>query len=399
MQFSSFMSYEEVSDWVEQFVGNNEGVAQVEVIGQSTEGREIRAVHVTNRVLPDNDKEVALIIIGRHGNEIGTRVVGPALLEWLAAKDASEILDRQHIIVVPIANPDGCARSVFGQPVYHLSSLEKRSLLPLAAKYIPDVVMDIHSVGKETRFGLNWGGLEAIIIDHTAHAGEDQYILREMAREMIHAAAKDGYPFLFHTLEPYQDSRKRADALSEYAFNNHVNEALYNAYHSLTFGMEVNHFVLSPIDTAESGLAVIRSMLKMGNRVFPWEFYVGYPNRIISGDFLASVRPRGKDAQERRNSRREIWSKRGFFKVPFDPYREMHDDHSVRVTVGYAGEEEIAGGITISFRIRGMPKIKRVAINGESADYYMKKDECSTHVFVELEEIKKDHTREIVAEF
>ena len=49
MQFSSFMSYEEVSDWVEQFVGNNEGVAQVEVIGQSTEGREIRAVHVTKR--------------------------------------------------------------------------------------------------------------------------------------------------------------------------------------------------------------------------------------------------------------------------------------------------------------------------------------------------------------
>jgi hypothetical protein len=399
MQFSSFISYEELTDWVEQFVTNNEEISQLEIIGQSNEGRDIRIVHVTNKALPINDKEIALIIIGRHGNELGTRVVGPTLLEWLTSKDARGILDRQHIIVVPVANPDGCAHSVFGLPVYHLSGLEKRSLLPLAAKYVPDVVMDVHSVGKETSSGLNWGGLEAIIIDHTAHAGEDQYILRDMTREIINTAAKKGYPFLFHTLEPYQDLRKKADALSEYAFNNHVNEALYSSFHSLTFGMEVNHFILDPNDTAESGLAVIRPLLEMGNRVFPWEFYPGYPNKILSGDFLASVRPRGTNAQERRNSRKEIWSKRDFFKVPFNPYREMLDDRSVRITVKYSGDDEITSGIAISFRIRGTPKIKRVTINDERVDYYKKNDDCSTHVFVDLETIKNNDTREIVAEF
>ena len=59
----------------------------------------------------------------------------------------------------------------------------------------------------------------------------------------------------------------------------------------------------------------------------------------------------------------------------------------------------VIGGITVSFRIRGMPRIKRVALNGERVDYYKTEDECSTHVFVELEAIKKDDTREIVAEF
>jgi len=220
-----------------------------------------------------------------------------------------------------------------------------------------------------------------------------------MAREMIHAAAADGYPFLFHTLEPYQHSRERADGLTDCTFNNHINAALYDTCHALTFGVEVNHFSLKPRETAESGLAIIKSALKMGNRVFPWEFYAGYPNGIISGDFLASIRPRGKDAGERRRSRKDIWAKRRFFKMPFDPYREMLNKHSVRATVKYAGEEEISGGITVSFRIRGMPGIRSVAVNGQRVDFYRKEDACSTHLFVELAAIEKDDTREIVAEF
>ena len=109
-----------------------------------------------------------------------------------------------------------------------------------------------------------------------------------MAREMIDAAAAGGYPFLLHTLEPYRRLREKADGLADVAFNNHMNAALYNAYHALTFGMEVNHFVLSPRETAESGLAVVASLLKMGNRVFPWERYSGIeryrrPGQPISG--------------------------------------------------------------------------------------------------------------------
>jgi len=169
MKFDSFLNYEILEDWVEAYVSNHEEIARSEVIATSAEGRPIRAVHITNADLPDNDKETALVIVGRHGNEIGTRVVGPAVLEWLASDAAKEILDRQHIIVVPVANPDGCALTVFGLPVYHLSGLEKRSLLPLAAKYPPDVVLDVHSLGKETSMGLNWGGLEAIVIDQKAN--------------------------------------------------------------------------------------------------------------------------------------------------------------------------------------------------------------------------------------
>jgi hypothetical protein len=243
--------------------------------------------------VPIGDKEIALIIIGRHGDELGTRVVGPSILDWLASEAAQKTRDHQHVIVVPVANPDGCVHNVFGLLVHHLSDLEKRTLLPLGEKYVPDIVIDVHSVGKE-KFALNWGGLEGVIIDQNAKAGKDQYILGEMAREIIHGAARAGYPFLLHTLEYYQQLRKKADGLPESKFNNHVNGALYKAFHPLAFGMEVNYFVLSPHDTAQSGLAVITAMLERGNRISPWEYYPGYPNRILSGDFLVWIGPRGK---------------------------------------------------------------------------------------------------------
>jgi len=137
----------------------------------------------------------------------------------------------------------------------------------------------------------------------------------------------------------------------------------------------------------------------MGNRVFPWDYHAGYPNRILSGDFLAWIGPRGRNAHERRTSRKEIWSKRRFFKAPFTPYREMLDMHSARITVKYTGEEPIASGITMGFRIRGTPRITSITMNGEKIDYYIKGDECSTYVFLDLEAIEEDDRRELAAQF
>jgi hypothetical protein len=77
----------------------------------------------------------------------------------------------------------------------------------------------------------------------------------------------------------------------------------------------------------------------------------------------------------------------------------MKDDHSVSITVNYSGEEEITSGITISFRIRGAPKFRKLTANGDSIDYLVKRDECSTYLFVDLEGIRKKDVREIVAEF
>jgi hypothetical protein len=83
-------------------------------------------------------------------------------LDWLASDAARDILTNQQVIVVPVANPDGCAKQIFGLPTDRLSSLEKETVVNFGLSCIPDVVIDVHSVGKQ-KYGYNWGGLEAII--------------------------------------------------------------------------------------------------------------------------------------------------------------------------------------------------------------------------------------------
>ena len=78
MNTRSFPSFEDVYEKVDRFVEKNSEISRSESLGASVEGREIRAVFVTDKSVPVQDKEVAVVVCGRHGNELGTRVVGTA---------------------------------------------------------------------------------------------------------------------------------------------------------------------------------------------------------------------------------------------------------------------------------------------------------------------------------
>jgi hypothetical protein len=398
MDFDSFPSYEELYELLESMVVKNRDLAWFETIGLSLEGRKIRAINVSNKDIPIENKEIVLIVCGRHGDEIGTRVVGLFLLEWLLSGEANHILKYQHIIIVPIANPDACVKGIFGLPKDKLSAMEKDTILKLSHRYIPDTVIDVHSVGQE-KHGYNWGGLQAVVIDRNAKEGEDQYILNLIACNMIQKACENGHHFILHDVEFYRGLASQPKAVAEQAFNNHMNRACYESFHSLIFGVEVNHFIYSPNDTGRSGTEVIKSLLDMGNTIFPWEFYQGYPNRLLSGDFLASIRPKGILAGDRRKSRQEIWNNISGFIKPFTPYREMPNKHTVKVICKYSGAAKIKRGITLCFCLMNKSKIKRVWLNGEPAKHQIKEDPCCLTIFVDVENIQENDEKEIVAEF
>ena len=52
MHFSDYPSYTELRELLESMVLQNDNVAWAETIGNSPEGREIRAIHVTNQEIP-----------------------------------------------------------------------------------------------------------------------------------------------------------------------------------------------------------------------------------------------------------------------------------------------------------------------------------------------------------
>ena len=395
---SSYPSWPELRDRVEQFARKNSHIAHIETIGRTIEGRDVRAVIVTDKGNALENKEIVLVVMGRHGDELGTRAVALRLLEWLSSGQAKSILANQVIIVIPVANPDGCANDTFGLPSDRISKLEKESVVQFGLSFVPDVVLDVHSVGKG-KHGYNWGGLEAVIFDEAARFGEDPYILHTLADLMIQGAARKGFPFLLHRTGFYRDLRKKAAAIAHDAFNNHLNKIFYETCHALTFGIEVNHFVLNPQEAAESGLAAIVALLKTGNSAFQWESSPGYPNRILLGDFSASIRPRGKTAADRRTSRHEIWSHRLLFNSAFTPCRKMENTHSVEVSFSFCGQKPLQGGLTAAVRLRGRPRIERIEVNGSTAPYLSKKDPCSIYLFIDLEFIEPGDINKIILEF
>ena len=360
---NKFPSFDDICRKAEAFVEQNPGIARMESLGTSPEGREVLAVEVTDVGVPLEQKQVAFVVCGRHGDELGTRVVGPAVLNWLASEDAAETRRRQLVVVVPVANPDGCVREEFFAPSDGLSETEDKTIAALAERYRPDAVVDVHSLGPT---GHDY---EMVITAHTTRCGEDQFVHNLLATKMVQAAARQGYPFGIHAV-----------GLTD-GYNNFFSGICYEHFHSVVFGMEVNHFALTPDETAASGAAAIRGLLEAGNRRFGWQCHEGYPNEILIGDFSTSVRPVGKDAAARRQSRAGIWQNRTAFTTP---KREMPDLHTLKVTTEYSGDP-LPVGWALCCRVRGKPVIRSVRLNQRKVDSYCCSDECSTYVFVDIE--------------
>jgi len=361
MTHQGYPSLDEIYERLDRFVSDRPDIARTESLGLSEENREVRAVTVTDGRIPEEEKDVAVIVCGRHGDELGARVVGPALLDWLASPEGEETRRRQIVIVVPVANPDGCVHEEFGAPKDRLSETEEKTIGALAKARRPDVVVDIHS----------WGPVdgEAVITANTSRAGEDVFIHEAIARKMAESAAAKGYPFLIHRC-----------SLSG-AYNNFYSGMCYESFHSLAFGMEVNHGFLSPEECAESGVAAIQALFEEGNTRSGWEPLAGYPAGILGGEFLVFVGAAGGNAAERRESRCEIWRNRDSFEWP---WRTCPARHVFGAKMSYSGEKALSRGFRLVRQIRGCPEVKAVRMNGNSVEWSTCADNSSTYVSVEI---------------
>jgi hypothetical protein len=333
-------------------------------------------VYITDRGVPLVEKEIAVVLGLRHGDEVGVVTAVSSLLDWLVSEKGKETRSRQLVIVIPVANPDGFVKREFGVPRDRISEIEKTVILPLILECQADLLLDIHS--------LDRGDLEAVITGHTTHLGEDDLIHGIAACRMVEGAAAEGYPYVSHTLgvqslAPWLSTPRPLGSASS-SYNNWVCAPAYEQLHSLVMGMEVNSFSLNDDECGNSGIAAIVPLLKLGNTRSSWEYAPGYPNRILRGNMLISLRAAGQSAAERRKSRAELWQKREFFS---DPIKIMPTTHSIQARIEYSGEP-LSNAFSICCRIRGNPGIKDVRLNGINTDYYIATDNCSSFVFVDV---------------
>ena len=192
---------QEIYRWVDDFAGQNSGIAYKKVLGKSADNWDIQAVFVTNRELPDDDKQIAVVTLARHGQELGARVVGPEILHYLTTDDAKTIRDTQLVIVIPVVNPEGFILNQFHSSQTRLTKTERLVLGRLFNSYLPDMVIDFHSLGELNGSKYDRGDLEAIIPANTTRWAMDEQIHYYVARRMQEAAENAGWPYEIHSLE------------------------------------------------------------------------------------------------------------------------------------------------------------------------------------------------------
>jgi hypothetical protein len=394
----------EIYQWLDDWAGKNKHVARRELIGKSPDHWDIPAIFITDEAFPESDKQTAVITLGRHGQELGTRVVGPEIIRYLCSDDAEEIRKTQVVIVVPVVNPEGFVSNEFRSSMTSLTKTERAVLGGLCRQFPPDMMIDFHSLGKSAGSKYDRGDVEVIIPANTTKWAMDEQIHQYVAREMQKAAESAGWPYEIHTLEdlatyyfgdtkignmPWTYLKEKVYLLHTQDFYDDYHipvEAFYTNYtcgpaylkwHTLVLGMETNHYGLSRAeDIASSGLAPCSALLKMGSTRLTWEKDKGYPVNILQGDFRISIRPLGKNARERRASRIRIWNERKNFNLP---QREMADPETTIARVRYFGRD-LPMEFSLCLRMR-QDHVKSVTTQGKQVSFETFKDGCSTFVY------------------
>jgi hypothetical protein len=395
----------EIYQWLDDWVATNKGMVRKEVIGRSPDHWDIPAFFITNEALLNDDKQIAVITLGRHGQEFGTRVVGPEIIRYLCSKEAEEIRETQVVIVVPVVNPEGFVLNEFRSSMTSLTKTERLVLGGLFKAFPPDMMIDFHSLGMSAGSKYDRGDMEVIIPANTTRWAMDEQIHQYIAREMQKAAESEGWPYEIHTLEdlstyyfgdtkignmPWtylkekvyllhmQDFYDNYHTPEEDQYTNYTCGPAYLKWHTLVFGMETNHYALSrAADIALSGLVPCSALLKMGSTRLPWEKDKGYPVNILHGDFRISIRPLGKNGTERRASRIRIWNERKNFNLP---QREMLDQETTIAKVRYFGWD-LPMEFALCLRMR-QNKIKSVTTRGKELQFETFRDSCSTFVYI-----------------
>ena len=113
-----------IEENIRKLLADNSDAVELHSLCLSAEGRNINAVYITDKKVPLVEKEVAVIMGLRHGDEAGVAPAVLSLLNWLVSENGAETRRKQLVIVIPVVNPDGFVKQEFGAPRDRISDDE-----------------------------------------------------------------------------------------------------------------------------------------------------------------------------------------------------------------------------------------------------------------------------------
>jgi hypothetical protein len=311
--------------WAEKHAG----VFSFERRGASVEGLPIYLLKITDAKSPDADKQVALITAMHSGAERTGATSVMHFVEWLLGntREAVETRRKQIVLLMPVVNPWGYetvesnANSQGIDPysgqrgkAWNLDTLTVKepakapeivAVQSVFDEFKPDVQWDMHGVP------LRWNGNQVVESCGTAYSN---YSLRpwdwRITEAMIAEAQRAGYGI------------DRGEADTQRLFfgpdMQPMNDRFWLGrpfFYTAMYGYARYHTLLGTCEVGweESGVARLRGLMRIGNRVWEGEQIAGYPVNVmksIVGQWLVAA---GRNAAERRRNRVELWQRQGTF--------------------------------------------------------------------------------------
>ena len=323
--------------------------ADVEVRGRSRENLPIYLVKITDKSVPDNDKQVCLITALHSGNERSGGNTVLHLAEWLLgdSSEAAEIRRKQVVLLMPICNPYGffvkeaagnsqqidpysAARGkLWDMTTLKFTQPEKcpeiMALVSVIDEYRPEVHLDSHGTSER------YAGQTMFEITGSAYSN---YTLRpwdwRVTETMIAAGREAGFG----------SDRFEADAQRIFwgpDMDPH-NERLWPGrplFYTAHYGYMKCHTMIMAMEVGweQSGVERIRGLLRIGNRIWEGDRVAGYPVNRLKGYVGHFIEAWGTDAAQRRRSRVELWQNQGgFLPAILYPQTDGRDSFVVALT-------------------------------------------------------------------
>ncbi|RQW02197.1 MAG: DUF2817 domain-containing protein, partial [Calditrichaeota bacterium] len=224
-QYSDLTSYIEMMNYL-KLLDQGSRVFNMEIIGQSVEGRDIPALYFTldKKFGSKRDvKPLVLIFCQQHGDEPSGKEAALFLARKLSGS-GNKLLEKLDLILVPQVNPDGAEKNQrrnanemdLNRNHIILSEPETRAIHDIFLKWMPDVTLDVHEYGSVSKTWISHG----FIKDADEQFGKlsniniSENILR-FSRDIILPAVgnrvkNDGFTFHEYVVgTPFAESRLR----------------------------------------------------------------------------------------------------------------------------------------------------------------------------------------------
>jgi acetyl esterase/lipase len=315
--------------------------------GMSGQNMPVYLLKITDKSVPDADKQVCLVTTLHCGPERSGATGALALAEWLLGDDplAAETRRRQIVLLMPVVNPlalfytdrfqnehgvdpyTGSGRLGKLWDVKTLSLLKPEQAPELVAvlsvidEYRPEVHADLHGTGMQEFSSPQLGSrrmYQGTIMTEVTGSAYSNYALRpwdwRVTEAMVEAGVEAGFP----------SDRFEADAQRTFWGPDlaPLGRKLWHGmplFYSAHYGYAKYHTMILALEVAweQSLVARMKGLLRIGNGVWRDERAPGYPvNRMrhFVGHYATAY---GEDAAKRRQSRVELWSKQDKFALGF----------------------------------------------------------------------------------